>query len=648
MVYERIQKPVGQTSSQKKQTPLVPPLSEEPTQASSQSSHKINISALPSKEKRDVIKRKLLGNLTEEDKIQAQTQTKPQSTLKSSHKVNISALPSKEERDAIKRKLLGSFTETNNIQSETPESSLIAGTRIQAKLMIGAPGDKYEQEANKVATQVVNQISAPVAQQKSQNLQQQNISSEEEKLQMKPILQLQAGVSGVAATPDLESSIQQARSGGQPLADQVRKPMEQAFGADFSGVKVHTDTQADQLNQSIQAKAFTTGQDVFFRQGAYEPGSRGGQELIAHELTHVVQQNGGSVKRSPETTVQAFYEVDNVQISKGLNIVLEDKKTVYASQEKLDEANTALDQKESKFLLAKGKTKTYGGNFTFYKVVPRYNPRTTDQATQDLNPVMGDSDEIIRQKHETYMQKLHKVETDLKNFSKKLFEDLIDTWNWKFKDAGGRKSALHLYVNKWLKNEPYREELLLRELSPITFEFLNHQSKPKLLEELANFTQRFQSWIALEDNFEGAISLPNDCAQCVQEVIGGKGVTDRQDPQIGENYHIGLKQPKSQNLGWNFHWAGVIMQDDGDNVSLESAAGMSLTFRDKQTWWFGMYGTEDPKQTFVTQIEKIHYQRNIEMLTDLLPEYNPNSGKGVSLQQDIIGATQYLEKLENM
>lgn len=77
-----------------------------------------------------------------------------------------------------------------------------------------------------------------------------------------------------------------------PLPDEVRSFMEPRFGADFSGVKVHTDAQADQLNRSVQARAFTTGQDVFFRQGEYNPASRGGQELIAHELTHVVQQNG--------------------------------------------------------------------------------------------------------------------------------------------------------------------------------------------------------------------------------------------------------------------------------------------------------------------------------------------------------------------
>jgi Domain of unknown function (DUF4157) len=191
---------------------------------------------------------------------------------------------------------------------------------VQMKLTIGAPGDKYEQEADRVASQVVNQINAPVSGQPNQNLQREKMSSEdeelmmkseissiqrstkpeeEEELQAKPVLQLKAGNSGTAATAELEDSIQQARGGGQPLAKSIRKPMERAFGSDFSGVRIHADSQADQLNQSIQARAFTTGQDVFFRQGAYEPGSRKGQELIGHELTHVVQQNGGRVQRLP-------------------------------------------------------------------------------------------------------------------------------------------------------------------------------------------------------------------------------------------------------------------------------------------------------------------------------------------------------------
>ncbi|MEA5516994.1 DUF4157 domain-containing protein, partial [Nodularia sp. UHCC 0506] len=128
---------------------------------------------------------------------------------------------------------------------------------------------------------------------------------EEEELQMKPeitSLQRREAIGGGEASTDLDTAINSARGSGQKMADNIREPMEQAFGADFSGVKVHTDGQSDQLNQSIQAKAFTTGQDVFFRQGAYEPGSRGGQELLAHELTHVVQQSGGMVRRAIQNT----------------------------------------------------------------------------------------------------------------------------------------------------------------------------------------------------------------------------------------------------------------------------------------------------------------------------------------------------------
>lgn len=75
-------------------------------------------------------------------------------------------------------------------------------------------------------------------------------------------------------------------------------------------MKVHNDAQSDQLNQSIQARAFTTGQDVFFRGGEYNPGSRGGQELIAHELTHVVQQNGGAVSRSLQRESDQSISID--------------------------------------------------------------------------------------------------------------------------------------------------------------------------------------------------------------------------------------------------------------------------------------------------------------------------------------------------
>jgi hypothetical protein len=98
------------------------------------------------------------------------------------------------------------------------------------------------------------------------------------------------------ATPELEQAVQQARGGGQALDSGVRAQMEPAFGADFSGVRVHADAQADTLNRALNARAFTTGQDIFFRQEAYNPGGSSGRELLAHELTHVVQQNDDQVR----------------------------------------------------------------------------------------------------------------------------------------------------------------------------------------------------------------------------------------------------------------------------------------------------------------------------------------------------------------
>ena len=175
-----------------------------------------------------------------------------------------------------------------------PQNSLVKKLPIQAKLNIGEPNDKYEQEADATATKVVQHINTSMP---AKSVQRQESMEEKEELQMKSVLQRQENVGGGEALQDLESSIQSARGSGQSLDASLQTKMGEAMGADFSGVRVHTGSQSDQLNQSIQAKAFTTGQDVFFRQGEYNPTTQNGQELIAHELTHVMQQNGSAVRR---------------------------------------------------------------------------------------------------------------------------------------------------------------------------------------------------------------------------------------------------------------------------------------------------------------------------------------------------------------
>ena len=160
-------------------------------------------------------------------------------------------------------------------------------TVVQPKLALGPAGDRYEREADLVARQVVTAISS-----------EKSAVSEFER--SNPVQRISAPSrllplhKGPHVAPETEASIRQARSGGQALPDDVRAPMERAFVADFSGVRVHADGRADRLNRSLQARAFTTGQDIFLRQGEYRPGSSEGRRLLAHEMAHVVQQSGGS------------------------------------------------------------------------------------------------------------------------------------------------------------------------------------------------------------------------------------------------------------------------------------------------------------------------------------------------------------------
>ena len=99
---------------------------------------------------------------------------------------------------------------------------------------------------------------------------------------------------------DVEKSISAKSGSGQAIPDVHREMFESAMGRDFSSVNIHADSEADSLNKQVGARAFTTGSDIFFRQGEYNPASSGGQELLAHELTHVVQQGGAGVQKEAE------------------------------------------------------------------------------------------------------------------------------------------------------------------------------------------------------------------------------------------------------------------------------------------------------------------------------------------------------------
>ncbi len=198
---------------------------------------------------------------------------------------------------------------------------LLAQRKIQAKLTVGAADDQYEQEADRVAHDVMS--AAPTTesvqregleeeelQMKRADIQREDI--EEEELQMKRAdiqredveeeeimmkradIQRSGDLSGsFDVDGDVENQINSSKGGGQALPSQAQGFFESSFGQDFGDVRVHANSNADALNRSIGARAFTNGSDIFMRSNEYSPDSSQGRELLAHELTHVVQQTGG-------------------------------------------------------------------------------------------------------------------------------------------------------------------------------------------------------------------------------------------------------------------------------------------------------------------------------------------------------------------
>lgn len=188
---------------------------------------------------------------------------------------------------------------------------------VQPKLTIGEPNDPYEQEADRVASEVVEKIhNGQVATSVDSDEPVQRSLSTVEPVKSLPV-QRNGGIVSGTASNEFESQLNHARGGGSSLEPMLQGKLESAMGADFSRVKIHNDGQADRLSRSIQAKAFTTGNDVFFKQGAYNPNSKGGQTLIAHELTHVMQQNSGAVQRQSDEVIQR-YLIRNISGRKSL------------------------------------------------------------------------------------------------------------------------------------------------------------------------------------------------------------------------------------------------------------------------------------------------------------------------------------------
>lgn len=227
--------------------------------------------------------------------------------------------------------------------------NLLKARVIRAKLSVSQPNDQYEQEADRVAEKVMRMPESDAAEtvagrSPSQSIQRVCQPCEEEGLQpgtnMRDVMrkaqsddtEQEAGsgapdeqrpegeeedgrvlLKALSSQPrvdhNLKGRLARRTTRGQVLPNGVRSFMEARFNADFGAVSIHTDSDAAKIADEIQAAAFTHGRHIYFNHGRYDPESRSGRSLLAHELTHVIQQgvapemSAGNIAPNPRGTV---------------------------------------------------------------------------------------------------------------------------------------------------------------------------------------------------------------------------------------------------------------------------------------------------------------------------------------------------------
>lgn len=185
-------------------------------------------------------------------------------------------------------------------------------SKIQTKLKIGYPNDRFEQQADRVADAVVNKPDQPLQmqpQEEDEELQMQPMEEEEE-LQMKPAIR-RSHDGNMITSPNISSKISEMQGSGQPLAAETQEEMGDKMGADFSRLSIHTGPDAAQLSDNLGARAFTVGNNIYFNRGEYKPGTTEGRRLIAHELVHTVQQGSMSPQYEGATVYGKWWKFWN-------------------------------------------------------------------------------------------------------------------------------------------------------------------------------------------------------------------------------------------------------------------------------------------------------------------------------------------------
>ncbi|SEP23160.1 Uncharacterized membrane protein HdeD, DUF308 family [Flavobacterium sp. CF108] len=267
---------------------------------------------------------------------------------------------------------MNAFSNKNNPTSKHSAQSRDKGEEsffgVQAKLNIGKSNDKYEIEADSTADRVLSKkenknndtFFSPAAIQKKQNNSIQKKEESENEIQEKPlsesitpIVQLRPDNEGIVqqkvqsntskTSSNIEQKLKSSKGNGSTLSEDTKTEMESGFGTDFGAVRIHNDSNSVQMNKQLGAQAFAHENDIYFNEGKYNPDSKDGKHLLAHELTHTIQQgaNKPSIQKTEEEHPKQV-DKDQTAISENQNPSANEE-----GAKKRDEAKNTMDEELS-------------------------------------------------------------------------------------------------------------------------------------------------------------------------------------------------------------------------------------------------------------------------------------------------------------
>ncbi len=203
----------------------------------------------------------------------------------------ISSIQKAEEEEAVQARIQRQAKEEEPaLQTQSKEEEVQAKSEEEEVQM---QTEEEEVQTKSEEEEVQMQAEEEEIQAKSEEEEVQMQGQEEEvqtKEEEEPAVQMKTN-GKPKANNKLSSQIKQSSGTGNQMDTKTRKKMEAGFGVDFSKVSIHTNSEAVQMNKELHAHAFTHGNDIYFNNGKYQPETSAGQHLLAHELTHVVQQS---------------------------------------------------------------------------------------------------------------------------------------------------------------------------------------------------------------------------------------------------------------------------------------------------------------------------------------------------------------------